>query len=339
MKFHTIILSSLLILGLASCTQDKNAEEVNIYTHRHYEIDKTLYHQFEETTGIQVNVLKASADELIERVKREGENSPADLIFTVDAGRLTRAKAAGIFQPLNLAEINTPVPSHFVDTDSLWMALTYRTRTAVTLKAGKMEAINLMDLNQAQYSGKILTRSSSNMYNQSMVAELIHLVGKDSAQAWVNGFVANFARESKGNDRDQVKAMVQGRGEVAVVNAYYIGKMLNSKDSLELAAGNAVQVKYGNHPTFGTHINISGVGLAQYAPNSANAYALINFMLSKNVQKQFAEANYEYPVIDGITLSSPLSDWGIPENIVRNFNAFGELNAEAVEIMENAGWK
>ncbi|MFT6717940.1 MAG: iron(III) transport system substrate-binding protein [Sphingobacteriales bacterium] len=339
MKFHTIILSSLLILGLASCTQDKNAEEVNIYTHRHYEIDKTLYHQFEETTGIQVNVLKASADELIERVKREGENSPADLIFTVDAGRLTRAKAAGIFQPLNLAEINTPVPSHFVDTDSLWMALTYRTRTAVTLKAGKMEAINLMDLNQAQYSGKILTRSSSNMYNQSMVAELIHLVGKDSAQAWVNGFVANFARKSKGNDRDQVKAMVQGRGEVAVVNAYYIGKMLNSKDSLELAAGNAVQVKYGNHPTFGTHINISGVGLAQYAPNSANAYALINFMLSKNVQKQFAEANYEYPVIDGITLSSPLSDWGIPENIVRNFNAFGELNAEAVEIMENAGWK
>lgn len=298
-----------------------------------------MYQQFEETTGIKVNVLKASADELIERVKREGENSPADLIFTVDAGRLTRAKQAGVFQPLNLTQITTPVPTQFVDTDSLWLALTYRTRTAVTLKEGNMEAINLMELNQEQYKGKVLTRSSSNMYNQSMIAELIHLVGKDSAQAWVNGFVANFARESKGNDRDQVKAMVQGRGEVAVVNAYYIGKMLNSKDSLELAAGNAVQVKYGSSSTFGTHVNISGVGVAKHAPNSSNAYALINFMLSKKVQKQFAEGNYEYPVIDGISLSSPLSDWGVPENLARNFNAFGELNSQAVEIMENAGWK
>ena len=316
-------------------------EEVTVYTHRHYSADKQLFTQFESETGIKVNVVNAKADELIQKMTTEGEHSPADVLITVDAGRLVRAKDKGLLQSVNSETLNTIVPTHLRDTDNQWFSLTKRARVVVydkdRVKPESLSSYN--NLIAKDWKNKVLIRSSSNIYNQSLLASIIANDGEEKASKWAKGMVANMARSPKGNDRDQVKAVVAGEGDVAVVNTYYIGKLVNSKNPEEVRAGEGVDVFFPNQETTGTHINVSGAGVAKYAPNKANAVQFIEFLVSEASQKVFAEANYEYPVNTKVAPSELLQSWGTFKEDTLSLQKLGENNKKAVIIFDTVGWK
>lgn len=342
------LLISLLFLGLSACNSDatqKNAadtaQEVNVYTHRHYDTDKELFAQFEAETGIKVNVVKASADQLIQRLETEGVNSPADVLITVDAGRLVRAKAKGLLQSATSAVLDQAVPSALKDPDNQWFGLTQRARIVVYSKE-RVDPATLSTyeaLTDPQWKGKILVRASSNLYNQSLLASIIHHNGADGATQWAEGVVANMARDPKGNDRDQVKAIAAGQGDLALVNTYYIGKLLTSEDPAEVEAGEAVGVFFPNQEGRGAHVNVSGAGVCAHAPNKDAAIQFIEFLASPKAQAVFAESNFEYPVNPTVASSELLQSWGTFKADALNLSVLGELNEEAVKTFDKAGWK
>lgn len=313
--------------------------EVNVYTHRHYDADKALFKQFEASTGIKVNVVSAKADELIKRMEIEGERSPSDVLITVDAGRLYRAKEKNLLQAVDLP--NALVPAHLKDKENFWFGLTQRARVVVYSKdrVKPSDLSSYSDLSSDKWSGKLLVRSSSNLYNQSLMASVISHDGADKAKDWAEGLVRNMARSPKGNDRDQVKAIASGIGDIAIVNTYYIGKLLNSSNEEEKKAGEHVGVFFPNQESNGTHMNVSGAGVAKYAPNKDNAVKFIEFLLSKEAQKVFAEANYEYPVNPDVEASALLQSWGTFKADSIDLSILGELNKEAVLVFDKAGWK
>ncbi|MFD0963944.1 Fe(3+) ABC transporter substrate-binding protein [Pseudofulvibacter geojedonensis] len=316
-------------------------EEVTVYTHRHYPADQELFAQFEKETGIKVNVVNAKADELIQKMETEGEHSPADVLITVDAGRLVRAKDKGLLQSATSENLTNTVPAHLRDTDNNWYALTKRARVLVFAKDRvKPEDLSTYeDLTSDKWKKKVLIRSSSNIYNQSLMASIIAHKGEDEAAKWAEGIVANMARDPKGNDRDQVKAVVAGEGDVAVVNTYYIGKLLNSKNPEEIKAGEGVTVFFPNQEGRGAHINVSGAGVAKYAPNKENAIKFIEFLVSEPAQKVFAQANYEYPVNTKVEASDLLKSWGDFKEDTLSLQKLGENNKKAVLTFDTAGWK
>lgn len=316
-------------------------KEITLYTHRHYDTDKEIFAKFEEQTGIKVNVVKASADELIQKLESEGDQSPADLLITVDAGRLVRAKNKGLLQSVASETLEETIPAHLRDVDNQWFGLTKRARVIVYNKNKvKPEDLSTYEaLAEPQWKGKVLIRSSSNIYNQSLMASIIANDGKDAAKEWATAFVANFARKPKGNDRDQVKAILAEEGDIAIINTYYLGKLLNSKDENEVAAGNAVSVFFPNQENRGTHINISGIGVAKHAPNKDNAVQFIEYLVSEAVQKTFAEANYEYPVNPNVKSDSELLlSWGAFKEDKLSLTKLGELNKEAVILFDEVAW-
>ncbi len=317
------------------------AQEVNVYTHRHYAADQELFAQFEKETGIKVNVVNAKADELMQKMTSEGEQSPADVLITVDAGRLVRAKDKGLLQGVTSTTLDKNIPAHLRDTDNAWFALTKRARVIVYAKDRvKPEALSTYEeLTSDKWKKKILIRSSSNIYNQSLLASIIAHDGVEKAKAWAEGMVANMARTPKGNDRDQVKAVVGGEGDIAVVNTYYIGKLLNSKNPEEVKAGEGVGIFFPNQDGRGTHINVSGAGVAKYAPNKENAIKFIEFLSSKAAQEVFATANYEYPVNPEVKASELLTSWGAFKEDVLPLAKLGENNKKAVITFDEAGWQ
>ncbi|NQX84748.1 MAG: Fe(3+) ABC transporter substrate-binding protein [Flavobacteriaceae bacterium] len=349
--FKKYILLALVVLTF-SCKNDKKTDDVtqeeeikeqvvNLYTHRHYDTDKMIFANFEKETGIKVNVVKANADELIQKMESEGEQSPADVLITVDAGRLVRAKAKGILQGVNSTTLTTTIPEYLRDADGYWFGLTKRARVIVYDKDKvKPEDLTTYEaLTDAKWNKKVLIRSSGNIYNQSLMASIIANDGKEKAKEWAEGMVNNFARTPKGNDRDQVKAILAGEGELAVINTYYLGKLLNSKDALEVDAGKAVDVFFPNQGDRGTHINISGIGVAKYAPNKANAVKFIEYLVSKEVQEVFAKANYEYPVNETAQASELLKSWGDFKEDRLPLSKLGELNKEAVVLFDEVKWQ
>ncbi|PHS10394.1 MAG: Fe(3+) ABC transporter substrate-binding protein [Kordia sp.] len=347
-----IIYSLVIITLLFSCKKEKQEskeiievtkkeEVVTVYTHRHYPADKQLFAQFEKETGIKVNVVNAKADELIQKMTTEGEHSPADVLITVDAGRLVRAKNKNLLQSVNSEILNTTIPSHLRDIDNQWFSLTKRARVVVYAKDRvKPESLSSYDeLTASEWNKKILIRSSSNIYNQSLLASIIANEGEEKATVWAKGMVANMARTPKGNDRDQVKAVVAGEGDIAVVNTYYIGKLVNSKNPEEVKAGEGVGVFFPNQEATGTHINVSGAGVAKYAPNKENAVKFIEFLISEASQKVFAEANYEYPVNTKVAPSALLQSWGTFKEDTLSLQQLGKNNKKAVIIFDIVGWK
>lgn len=343
----TIALTAVIALVWA-CKNDKNnkseeaaPQEVNVYTHRHYPPDQELFATFEKETGIKVNVVNASADELIQKMTFEGEESPADVLITVDAGRLVRAKEKGLLQSISSPKLDSIIPSHLKDEDKQWFALTKRARIIAYAK-DRVSADQLStyeDLASENWKNKILIRSSGNIYNQSLMASLIANLGEEAARDWATKMVSNMARDPKGNDRDQVKAVVAGEGDLAVVNTYYIGKLINSEDPEEVKAGNGIQIFFPNQEDRGTHINISGAGVAKYAPNKPNAIRFIEFLASKQAQAVFAEANYEYPVHPEVQPSALLQSWGQFKEDELSLSQLGIKNKEAVIIFDEVGWK
>ena len=342
-----ISLLVLCIFVFISCGENKKQEvstnetkEITIYTHRHYDSDKTIFANFEKETGIKVNVVKANADELLQKLEAEGKQSPADVLLTIDAGRLVRAKQKNLLQSAKSEIIEKSVPENLRDEENYWFSLTKRARIIVydKNKVNPEDLSTYEDLTSPRWNGKVLIRSSSNIYNQSLLASIIANNGQDSAKQWAAGLVQNMARVPKGNDRDQVKAILAGEGEIGIINTYYLGKLINSKDSLEVEAGNSVGVFFLNQEDRGAHINVSGIGVTKYAPNKEYAIKFIEYLVSKDVQEIFAKANYEYPVNREASASELLKSWGDFKEDNLPLSKLGELNKDAVIIFDEVAW-
>ncbi len=322
-------------------TAEVKEQVVNLYTHRHYDTDKELFKQFEAETGIKVNVVKAKADELIHRLEREGKGSPADLLVTVDAGRLFRAKEKDLLQAVTSEKLTANISKNFRDKENFWYGLTYRARVLI-YDSARSKAANFSTyeaLTEEAWKGKVLTRASSNIYNQSLLAGIIAHKGKEGAKAWAQGIVNNMARDPKGNDRDQIKGVVGNVGDVAIANTYYVGKLLNSQDEDEVEVGKKVKVFFPNQETTGTHINVSGAGVTKYSPNKENAIKLLEFLSSKAVQETFASSNYEYPTNPQAEMSDLLKSWGDFKVDTLDLDLLGKHNTEAIMIFNEVNWK
>lgn len=317
------------------------SSEVNVYSHRHYDTDKKLFKMFEDKTGIKVNVVKAKASALIKRMESEGAKSPADVLITVDAGRLYQAKSKDLLQSINSNYLTTNIPATLRDKDNKWFALTKRSRVAVYRIGSGMDSklSTYEDLADPKFKGQIMVRSSNNIYNQSLMAAMIAHHGEEYALNWAKGVVANMAKAPKGNDRYQVKAVANGIGSIAIANTYYIGKMVNNKDASQRESVKKVKIFFPKFENGGTHINVSGAGVAKYAPNKDNAIKFVEFLASKDAQELFAQANYEYPVLAGVKSSKLVSSWGQFKDDTISINTLGENNKAAVKVFDQAGWK
>lgn len=337
-----ILLASTSLLFASGAAETSDAEEsVNLYSHRHYDVDQELFERFTEETGIIVNVVKAGADELLQRLRSEGENSPADLLLTADAGRLQKALEMGLLQAVESEKLLTAVPENLRHPDGFWYGLTKRARVIAysTERVDPAELSSYEDLADETWRGRIAVRSSSNIYNQSLMASLINANGEEAAVEWARGIVANMAREPQGNDRDQVKAVAAGIADIAIINTYYLGLLLNSSDPEQVKAGKAVALYFPNQDGRGAHINISGAGLTKHAPNRENAIRLLEFLTSPEVQKVYAAENYEFPVRDDIEAEGLVGSWGDFKEDSINLSVLGDLNVEAVIGFDRAGWK
>lgn len=341
MKRISIIAGLAAALFSAACNPAAEKEQVvNVYTHRHYDVDKEIFSRFEEKTGIKVNVVSASADELIMKLKQEGELSQADLLFTVDAGKIERAKTDGLLQTINNETLKSNILASFRDPDNQWFGVALRARIiAVSKKVPNPEQITYADLASEQFKGRVLMRSSDNIYNQSLVSAIIGNHGLDSAHNWLSAVHSNLARDPKGNDRDQVRAIAAGEGDITVVNSYYIGKMANSgeaRDSIALAGVNFV---FPSDKHLNTHTNISAGGLCKYAPNKENAIALLEFMSTKEIQDLFYSMNQEYPVYEANPVETQFNFIGKYEADDLPLAALGTHQQSAVELFEKVSWK
>jgi len=339
-----IVVLILTILVLSSCGEKpKKSNEINLYSQRHYKVDEQQYKVFEKETGIKVNVVKANADELIERLKNEGENSPADLFITVDAGKLQKAKDLDLLQKISSPIINQNVDVDLKDVNGYWIPITYRARIIVYSKdrVDVSELSTYDNLTDEKWRNKVLVRSSSNAYNQALLSSIIANTGEESASKWASKLVKNFARDPKGNDRDQVKAITAGQGDLAIVNSYYIGLLLSSENEEEIKAGNSVGVFFPNQgeDESGSHINVSGIGLAKNAPNKENAIKLMEFLTSESAQKTYTNTSYEYPANPSVEPNEIVKKWGSFKKDILDLNKLGVFRNKAIEIFDKSDWK
>lgn len=340
MRSRFLMLAGLLALGLFGAAAQA-AEEVNLYSARKEELIKPLLERFTKETGIEVNLVTGNADALLQRLQSEGRNTPADLLLTTDAGRLHRAREAGVLQPIDSAALKDAIPASYRDPEGYWYGLSLRARPIMYVK-GKVDPAELSTyeaLADPKWKGRICIRSSDNIYNQSLVASMIASNGVKATEAWARGFVANFARPPRGGDRDQISAAAAGRCDIAIANTYYLAMMLNGSDATQREAAQKIGVFWPNQDDRGTHVNVSGAGVTAAAPNKANAIKLLEFMSKAESQRWYAETNHEYPVREGVAWSHTLEDWGQFKADSVNMGKLGELNAEALMLMDRAGWK
>ncbi len=331
-----LVLITILVSSMAYATS-----EVNVYSHRHYDSDKKLFKMFEEKTGIKVNIVNAKANELIKRLEKEGKNSPADLLITADVGRLYLADQKGLLKSVNSELLEKIIPVNLRDEYNKWFGLTKRARVIVYNKdkVNPSELSTYEDLTTAKWHKKILVRKSSNIYNQSLLASFIASQGEKKAKEWAKGIVNNMARTPAGSDRDQMKAVIAGVGDVAIVNTYYVGKLLNSKKKNEVYVGKKIGVFFPNQNGRGTHVNISGIAMTKSSKNQENAVKLMEFLVSPKAQTIFANANYEYPVNPAVKPSKLLQSWGEFKEDKTPLYKFGQYNADAVKIFNEVNWK
>ncbi len=318
-----------------------NAQEVTLYSHRHYEADDKLYEKFTKATGIKVNVVKASADALIERIKAEGKESPADLLIAADAGRLVRAQDAGILQSATSAKLEKQVPKNMRDEEGHWYGFTVRSRVLIyskdRIKPSQLSTYE--DLADPKWKGKLLARSSSNIYNQSLLASIIANNGKQGAAKWAAAVRKNMARPPEGSDRDQMRAVAAGIGDVAIANTYYVGLLVNSSNPKDREVAEKVGVFFPNQSGRGAHVNISGGGVVKWSKNKANAIKLLEFLTGSEAQNQFPVTTYEFPLEVSSTDSPLLKSWGKFKADSLALSELGKLNAEAVKVFALANWK
>ena len=309
MPIKKIISASALFAALSTNTFAATTNEVNVYSFRQPFLIEPIMEKFTNQTGIKVNILFAKKG-LIERVKREGELSPADLVLTTDISRLMQLSGQNLTQAVGSKALSENIPSQYRDPNQHWFALTSRVRNIYSSleRVGPAADITYQDLASPEFKGKICTRSGKHPYNVSLVASIIAHQGLAEAKTWLENVKGNLARKPQGNDRAQVKAVKDGLCDYALGNNYYLGKML--ADPKQVSWAQAVDINFPNQKTTGAHVNVSGVVLAKYAPNKENAVKLMEFLSDDAAQQMYAEVNYEYPVKEGVQPSKLVASWG-----------------------------
>ncbi|MFD2164986.1 Fe(3+) ABC transporter substrate-binding protein [Thalassotalea euphylliae] len=283
------------------------AAEVNVYSYRQPFLVEPLFNEFTKASGVKVNVVFAKKG-MAERLQREGELSPADVLLTTDISRLIELQEKGLLQPISSNTLEEAIPAQYQADDNTWFGLTTRVRNVYTAKRLGDVAINYEDLADPKYKGKICTRSGKHPYNVALVSSMIAAHGEAETLKWLEGVKANLARKPQGNDRGQVQAIHQGLCDVSLGNSYYFGKMIN--DEKQKVWADAVNINFPNQENRGAHVNISGVAMAKHAPNAESAKALIEFLASEQAQQMYAETNMEYPVREGVKRSELVASWG-----------------------------
>ncbi len=324
-------------IGVAASAQ----QEVNIYSARHYQTDEALYTNFTKATGIQINRIEETDDKLLDRLKAEGPNSPADILIVVDAGRLWRAEQAGLLQPVKSKVLEERIPANLRHPDGQWFGFSTRARAIFynkdLVKAGEIKTYE--DLADPKWKGKICIRSSSNMYNLSLMSALIDRLGEEKAEAWAKGVVANFARDPKGGDSDQLLAASTGECAIALSNHYYYMRMVKSEKAEERAAAAKLQIVWPNQDANGTHTNISGAGLLKNAPHKENAIKFLEYLASDAAQSYFANGNNEFPVVAKALNNPELKALGTYKVDPVNVAVYGKNQPAAQKLYDRAGWK
>lgn len=316
-----------------------SAGEVNLYSSRHYDTDLRLYEDFETQTGIKVNRIEAGADPLIERIKSEGEFSPADVLITVDAGRLWRAEEAGLLASVQSDVLEARLPENMRHPEGQWFGLSKRARVIIYNKGlAPTPLSSYADLADPAHEGRVCIRSSSNIYNISLMAAMIEHEGEDAAQTWAEGVVKNFARRPQGNDTAQIRAVASGECGIAVVNSYYLARLAGSEDEADRAVFEGVGIVFPDQDGRGTHVNISGAGVVATAPNRDNAVRFIEYLTSESAQQYFANGNNEYPAVPSIGSTSAVEKLGTFKEDSLNVSALGRNQTRAVQIYDRAGW-
>jgi len=326
---------SLSTLALFSISTTSFAtEEVNVYSYRQPFLVDPMFIEFTNDTGIKVNV-KFAKKGLAEKLKQEGEYSPADVILTTDISRLAELVEKDVIQPVQNEVIEKNVPAQYRDSNDEWFALTLRTRNVYSSRerVGKLGAeFNYVDLANPKYKGKICTRSGKHAYNVSLVSAMIAHKGEAVTKMWLEGVKANLARKPQGNDRGQVKAIKEGLCDVSLGNSYYLGKMVSDKE--QKAWADAVYINFPNQSTTGTHVNISGMAMAKYSPNKDNAIRLMEFLTGDKAQQMYAEINFEYPVKEGVKRSNLVASWGDFRADSVPLEDIAENHSKAVKLLD-----
>jgi iron(III) transport system substrate-binding protein len=330
-----------LVLGLALGAQAAEEPVLNLYSSRHYQTDDALYDNFTRQTGIKINRIEAGEDALLERLKNEGDRSPADVLVTVDAGRLWRAEQMGLFLPVTSAALNARIPADLRHPEGLWFGFSTRARP-IFYARGRIDPKDLRnyeDLANPKFKGKVCIRSSSAMYNLSLMSSMIAAVGPARAEEWARGVVANFAREPKGGDTDQLKALAAGECDIAVSNTYYFVRLMKSTHPDERAAAAKIGVIFPNQDNRGAHVNISGAGVLKYAPHRENGVKFLEYLASDSAQAYFANGNNEYPVVAGVKANPELDSLGAFRKDAVNVSVYGKNQPAAQQAYDRAGWK
>src|SRR6056297_1624708 len=338
MHARTAILVGLVAVGLAPAAEA--AGEVNLYSSRHYDTDERLYSDFEEATGITVNRIEGKADELIERLKAEGDNSPADVLLTVDAGRIWRAAEEGLLSSIESEVLDRRIPAHLRHPEGLWYGFSQRARIIfydredVDVPPQTYEA-----LADPQYEGMVCTRSSSNIYMLSLMAAIIEADGEEAAKDWAEGVWNNRARDPQGGDTDQLRAIVSGECDIVVSNTYYFARAL--RKDVEGVTGSTEMFgwSFPNQSSTGTHVNVSVGGVAANAPNRENAVRFLEYLASDAAQEYFSAGNDEYPAVPGVALAPSVAELGYFRSDDLNLSALGENQAQAQMIYDSVGYE
>ena len=339
MKVSTLC-CAVLALAAGGLPLGAGAAEVNIYSARQEALIKPQLDVFTEESGIQVNLVTGDARELMQRLKAEGTNSPADLFLTADVGNLYAAASEGLCQPVSSATLEQSIPAAYRDPQGAWFGLGLRARP-IFYVPGKVDPAELKtyeDLAAPKWKGRILVRSSNHVYNQSLLASMIAHHGPEAAEEWAKGVAANLARKPQGGDRDQIKAAAAGEGDIVIANSYYYAQMLNSDSAAEREAAQKLKVIWPNQEDRGTHVNVSGACVAAHAPDRADAVKLLEFLVGDEAQRIYAEKGQEFPVKPGIPASETLRALGSFKADDLNLAELGRHNAEAVRIFDRVGW-
>jgi iron(III) transport system substrate-binding protein len=314
--------------------------ELNLYSSRHYDTDERLYSDFEALTGITINRIEGNADELIARMVAEGRNSPADVLLTVDTSRLARAKDAGILQPVESDILEARVPAYLQDTDNQWFGFSQRARV-IFYDAEDVEVPprSYAALADPAYAGQICIRSSTNVYNQTLMAAIITHEGEDVARDWAKGIVANMARDPQGGDTDQLRAVVSGECDIAVSNTYYFARAIRTEVDGLSAERDRLGWTFPDQDGNGAHMNLSGGGIAAHAPNRENAVKFLEYLAGDQAQKYFSAGNDEYPAVPGVGLSPSVAELGFfkPDDV--DLSAVAANLDAAQRIFNEVGWE
>jgi iron(III) transport system substrate-binding protein len=340
MTLRLPLLAGALAAALSLNLQAAEENVLNLYSARHYQTDEKLYENFSKQTGIKINRIEGKEEELLERIKNEGANSPADVLLTVDASRLALAHELGLFAPVKSKVLESRIPANLRTDD--WFSFSTRARVIVYNKSAlKAEDVqNYDDLANPKLKSQVCTRSGSHPYNLSLMASIIANQGEAKAEAWAKGVVANFARAPKGGDTDQIKAVAAGECGVTVSNTYYVARLLRSDKAEDKKVMEKVGVVWPNQKTSGTHINVSGAGMLKNAPHKAAAVKFLEYLASDEAQRYFADGNNEWPVVASVATNNPaLEAMGKFKADTLPIGALAKNVVAAQKLLDRAGYR